>query len=204
MYLQGLEPEFVARLSEFSLAIPCLRVQPSDYMEETDFPTALRNTLRQLGELHLIQTDTSSIHEVQCSVQLAGWAPWSQQCAQAVADTLPACEQHSVGVHTHDALTDEELGVVLAMGPHMRHLAVKSVALQSDSHADTPWPWDELWVDKEVTASQLCKLPNPAGSGAARVLSCDSLIMDSDTVQVRVFQHTSIQIRIHIFHLPRA
>lgn len=117
-------------------------------------------------------------------IELSGWQ-LSQQCAQALADLLPTGLAHlSVGVHTDTELTDELLGVVLAMGPHMKHLEVKGLALQSDTHGSTHWPWERLNVHT-LDVSQLCRLPNPAGPGAPRVLACSSLIIYSGILQVR-------------------
>ncbi len=48
------------------------------------------------------------------------------------------------------------------MGPHLRCLHVDRLALQSDQHANTPWPWEVLRVHEAVTATQLLRLPNPA------------------------------------------
>ncbi len=61
-------------------------------------------------------------------------------CVQAVASALQDLPHLSVGV-LNDTLTDELLGMVLAMGPHLRDFGVHTVEVESDAHSGAQWPW---------------------------------------------------------------
>ncbi len=79
-------------------------------------------------------------------------------------------------------------------------LSVRSLALQSDTHANTPWPWDELTIDTLYIAD-LCKLPDPSGVEDGVWVECTTLIVHNDTIaQVRIggqaFAHTHLHIHM--------
>ncbi len=67
-------------------------------------------------------------------------------------------------------------------------LCVSSLALQSDTHANTPWPWDELSISS-FDITDLCKLPDPAGERVPREVSCREVILSERMLQVRVPSH---------------
>ncbi len=62
------------------------------------------------------------------------------RCAQVVADALPGLSHLNIGVQ-NETLTDELLGMVLSMGPHLRNLGVQEIELSSDAHSTDVWPW---------------------------------------------------------------
>ncbi len=57
-------------------------------------------------------------------------------------------------------------------GPHMRHLWADVLELQSDQHANVPWPWDELHAGN-ICTWDLVRLPDPGVS--ERVVRCEAL-----------------------------
>ncbi len=63
----------------------------------------------------------------------------------------------------------------------MRELMVKSLDLQSNTHANTLWPWDTLHL-RECNVTMLALLPNPVGS--VRDVGCPQLFMDARVTQV--------------------
>ncbi len=67
---------------------------------------------------------------------------------------------------------------------HITGLSVWSLALESGTHANTPWPWDELSVSY-LDIADLCKLPDPAGAGAPRTVVCRELVLSARITQVR-------------------
>ncbi len=87
-------------------------------------------------------------------------------------------------------LTDALLGAVLRMGPYMRRLSVPSLALQSDQHANTPWPWEELSVGA-LDLAQFGRLPDTtaAQSQANVEVRCDL------SVGADIFQASELQTR---------
>lgn len=68
---------------------------------------------------------------------------------QIVADALPALTHLNFGVWV-ETLTDELLTAILHMGPRIRSLAWRELALQSDHSADAVWPWDEVGFDSKT------------------------------------------------------
>ncbi len=96
---------------------------------------------------------------------------------EAVAAAAPDLAHLNLCVHV-DTLTDELLGAVLLMGPHMRRLSVGQLDLRSDQHADKPWPWDELRVGTCDMASMV-RLPSPLGEGSPRKVLCGRLDIGS-------------------------
>ncbi len=59
------------------------------------------------------------------------------------------------------------------------------LALQSDTHANTPWPWEELTV-ATLDVTQLLKLPNLMfiEGGPVRVSGLSNAIIGSDLITV--------------------
>ncbi len=99
------------------------------------------------------------------------------------------------------ALTNEQLGMVLGMGP-IRRLSVNWLDLQSNQHAAAAWPWDRLVVDCEgadgrrpMDIAMLLRLPDPATCsvpGHTPVIKCPYIDIGVLT-EVRAHSlHTSI------------
>ncbi len=101
--------------------------------------------------------------------------------AQAFADAAPLLPHLQFGVLIEKPLTDELLGLVQQMGPRMRRLSVHSLALQSDQHANTPWPWDELGLGG-VDLAHIARLPNPSGEGAPHMVTEVQVVLVSEDV----------------------
>lgn len=57
-----------------------------------------------------------------------------------VASALPGLSHLKVGVLA-ERMTDDVLGMVLAMGPHLRDFGVNSMDLQTDTDKNARWPW---------------------------------------------------------------
>lgn len=103
----------------------------------------------------------------------------------AHAHGLHACLKQTC-VHacqTHYKCARTWFACAVQAGNSVTRLVVPSLELQSDQHADTPWPWEALRVDKP-NITDLCKLPDPAGQRAVRVL-CRDVYIDSSVLQVR-------------------
>ncbi len=61
---------------------------------------------------------------------------------------------------------------------------MQRLSLQTDQHANAPWPWEELIVHN-CDINQLLRLPDPSGPGAPRLVVCDEVFLDSKELQVR-------------------
>ncbi len=85
-------------------------------------------------------------------------------CAQVLAELLPTVPHPDIGVNVNEPLTDAMLARVFFMGPRVQFLSVDSLALQLDTHANTPWPWKRVCVyGKEPhDMTMLLRLPHPA------------------------------------------
>lgn len=70
-------------------------------------------------------------------------------------------------------------------GTLLNRLVVDDVQLQSDQHANTHWPWEELQVLGDMNVAMFAKLPGPASAGVRRNLQCKTLYMDSSILEVR-------------------
>ncbi len=55
------------------------------------------------------------------------------------------------------------------------------MALQSDQHANAPWPWDEVLFYSDIDVTLLAQLPDPAACSTAPVLRCDNIAIGSVT-----------------------
>ncbi len=113
-------------------------------------------------------------------VELIGWQ-WDTDMLQTLSASLPELSHLKLGVRLHTPLTDALLGVVLQMAPHLRSLSAPSLALQSDTHANTPWPWDELTIDT-LDIADLCKLPDPSGA-VDRMIYTSEILFDAQRIQ---------------------
>ncbi len=85
-------------------------------------------------------------------------------CAQLLAELLPLLPLDKFEAEL-GTLTDTELGLALSMGPSIRCLATASLALLSDAHTNTPWPWERLYVYCDAAHNDigmLLRLPHPA------------------------------------------
>ncbi len=90
-------------------------------------------------------------------------------------------------------LTDELLGVVVGMGLRVRTLTCPSLALESEQHTNTLWPW-ESFKCKTLDLSHVCRLPDPAGA-EERVVCVDELVIGTEP-DVVSYTHTHTYLRI--------
>ncbi len=161
---QGLDAAIAERLCEWRIEFKDIRVCPADdALLAADQAVALRNTLRQFGDL---QTSDGAV------VTLSRWQ-WTADTVQVAAEALPALPHLTFGLYTPQPLTDELLRHVVSMGPRMRYLTVDSLSLQS-SHHRIKWPWDQLSI-QTVDVIQLTKLPNPRGSKWTRHIDAHNI-----------------------------
>ncbi len=85
-------------------------------------------------------------------------------------------------------------GFLVQAGKHVSKLSADSVALQSDTHANTPWPWDDFSV-AHFDISALLKLPDPGGGDGLRVIRCAELSLGGVTTEVStVFVSASVRL----------
>ncbi len=71
--------------------------------------------------------------------------------------------------------------------PYLSSVDLCTLELQSDTHANTPWPWNEITIDT-LDIADLCKLPNPSGGeGRPRRVICRELVFSERLLEVRVF-----------------
>ncbi len=63
-------------------------------------------------------------------------------------------------------------GILLQLGSRITVLDVGGLALQSDTHANTPWPWDELILGELRDMAQLLKLPSPRDRATPPTIEC--------------------------------
>ncbi len=178
---QGLNASLVQRFPEFEYGLSCIQLMPANILPQADQHTALVATLRQLSAL---RTCDGALLKVE--LWDWDWSALGQQCARALADLLPTLPSLSVSVVLQRPLTVNVLGVVLAMGAHVRGLCVPRLALRTDTHANTPWPWERLTV-VELDMCQIWRLPNPAGHGSPRKLECLIMNLDVTSPSVRVW-----------------
>ncbi len=144
-------------------------------------PTALRNTLAQLG---------SGCLAAGVPLRLLEW-PSTAGMMQALAECVPALAQlgNTATYNIDGPLTDDALSAVVSVGQIRHKFIAKGLALQSDQHASAPWPWGEITISR-FDMPDLCKLPNPAGQGAPRKVSCSSVVLDNTLMQVGRKLHT--------------
>ncbi len=180
---QGLEPRVVASFSNVSVSVEFYEVTAMCSKEK--HATALRNAMQQLGSLH-VETAARRV------CVLSGWA-LTDEVLSVVADMTPTLADTGFGWCGLQALTSQQLSSLLRVGPRLCRLSVYSLSLQSDQHANTPWPWDELTV-LQCDAAMLLRLPNPGGEGTFRVVRCETLLMNAEHVtEVGVSTQTGIK-----------
>ncbi len=156
--MQGLEPACIrGRLSEWNFKAGRIKLKiPHRYDQPQHQQQALTAVLQQLRELQADGTDVVDLHDCH----------WTAELAAAAASALPALEHLRMGVYVKE-LTDELLGLLLTLGPYIRCVGTDTLKLQSDQHANTPWPWEVLRVYSTAlpkqpwAAAQLLRLPNP-------------------------------------------
>ncbi len=83
----------------------------------------------------------------------------------------------------------------------MRHVKAGSVELESDTHANTPFPWDELSLTRPVMdLASLLRLPDPAGGESGpRVVRCGELVLSKHKlieVSLKHMTHTHMYIGV--------
>ncbi len=90
-----------------------------------------------------------------------------------------------------DDLTDETMTALLLMGRQVRKLTVDKLALESDQHANTPWPWEEF-VIRTCNVAHFARLPDPRGGRGKREIRFEYMHIRGDISVVRwQFIHTS-------------
>ncbi len=190
-YAQGLSQAIRARLPHWHLIGGEVRLRSGRTLRMSEHPDVLRHTLTQLS------TALHGAQGTQLHINIGNWDD-TTTCQYVAA--IPALVERGfdfAALHSETALTDRLLSAVLAASEHIRTLSVPRVRLQSDTHANAPWPWEELSVDR-FDLSMLARLPWPGGEGAPRKVVCEVFCIDSVTPEVRV-AHT----HTHTFNSQR-
>ncbi len=207
--LQGINVVFLGRCAEWMLNVSQLRVKPAATLPAAEQPAALRAAVRQLCELpHIEGCKYGSMGNTywgqECgdgceegedgwelgtvTVHLPRWA-WSADMLRAYPLYAAALNEKSMELDDDafrvSELTVELLGAAIEVAQQLPSLSLGSLALQSDEHAGVAWPWQELSLG-EANVAQLPRLPDPAGPGAPRTVSCAQLVIGSDVLQVRL------------------
>ncbi len=60
-------------------------------------------------------------------------------------------------------------GLVLQAGPHVRILSVGRLGLETETHANTPWPWERMMIGR-CDVSMVAFLPNPQPGTATPII----------------------------------
>ncbi len=186
--LQGMPAAVCQRLPSFRFTSQTVKVKPEESpshyptrvnTDNLNHTTALQNTLRQLGD-SLQATNRPVLY-------FSGWQWQQDSVVQTLAAAIPTLPQFRFGIGTGEALTDGLLDAVIAMGPQLCRVSVGSLSLQSDAHANTPWPWEELSVST-LDLGQVSRLPQTTVSCGrpARKVEVRSLHLSSDITQVGV------------------
>lgn len=131
----------------------------TDY-EPAEFHSPTRKvTLNVLRELAAsLQAASGAV--VTLRGRYADW-DWPVDTLPTLLTELSQLPQLRFNVTVPGALTDSRLSTLLACGTVAR-LTVASLELQSDQHANTPWPWDKLTVyARETDITHLAQLPDP-------------------------------------------
>ncbi len=79
------------------------------------------------------------------------------------------------------ALTDGLVAALVAMGPHVRSVAVQGVDVATSQHAAATWSVERLRIAVELNVAVLAKLPRALGPFVVR---CGGLILDHTLLQV--------------------
>ncbi len=178
--LQGLARRAAARYHDVSVSVEHIDICMEAALD--DQAAALRNTMHQLSSL------VGETSKGNCMLKEWGL---TVGVVSVLADTMPTLPDRGFGWRvTNHHLTDQQLSMLLGLEPQLRRLSVGGLSLQSDQHANAPWPWEELTV-WECDAAMLLKLPSPAGAGAPRVLRCAGITFNATAV-TEVSRSTSV------------
>ncbi len=96
-------------------------------------------------------------------------------------------------------VTDDLLELAFAMGPHLRHLSMGRLGLQSDKWSHMDWPWVSLSMYESESMGALLDLPHPKtykGEGVPRIAIFDGVYVDSDKVSC-THTHTNKHTHTH-------
>ncbi len=83
-----------------------------------------------------------------------------------------------------EPLTDTRLAQLLSAGRQIHSLSLSGLDLQSDTHANTPWPWTSVSVHT-LRVAMLARLPHPGTEGPPRTVRCSQIQIDDSVEQVR-------------------
>ncbi len=183
MCAQGIKADIVARFPEWHFNATQVQVWAAKEVPVSEHPNALTNSLRQL----------QGLHAPGATVALKGWG-WSTPMLRIVAaaqSDMPHFTFTLDGVLSDPQLTDELLGVALQLGSSMQGMLMGAVELQSDTHANTPWPWEDFRVDA-LHVTRLLRLPDPGQAKSPRQLRCCHVHIDSSVEQVGGLQPLKI------------
>ncbi len=161
-------------------------------------PTSLGSCVRACVRVYVCVCVSFSVWSSQApgaTVQLQRWS-WHPSTLATLAAGLPALPHLSFALNLHKPLTDELLMAVVATNVHS--LSVRSLSLQSDEHANTPWPWKQLTVET-VDMAQLLKLPSPATAcGGKAVIQFGGLGFEGVDQVCVLSLSTAVTLRTHV------
>ncbi len=171
--LQGFDPDTLTHLHYYCFGVRGVSLYPGRDLQSDEQPAALRAALQQL----------SALQAPEAVVDLCIW-DMTPALAAVVAECVPALP-HLRFTLVLGVVTDAALGVAILMAAHIRKLSVHTLALTSDTHANTPWPWDELVLDV-CDMGCLSRLPDPAagGGGEGRLIRVQHIKVDGHTTEV--------------------
>ncbi len=109
---------------------------------------------------------------------------WKGPLTDELVSMVRGCAPLQFDLRLAEPLTDELLSTVLQLGGQVRHLEVDGMRLQSDQHANAPWPWAELSSYDTMSITDLCKLPNPSSAYKRRVVNTSYLDCQSALPEV--------------------
>ncbi len=193
--LQGLDADVRQRLSTWRLQVKNIDLHlDRQELEDGELHDALRNALQQLGTLH----DPPPVY-IRYKQEVKPALPWTPELLRVLAEAPRNIPSVKAAVRVDGPLTDELLTSVLHNGRHVHSLSVASVSLQSDTYANTPWPWEEFTCDT-VDVSQpviwqiVTKQPNLS---AVRDVTehTTEIVIPADVTGVSVHMH-------HCLHAP--
>ncbi len=154
--VQGLEPAYVQRFPYVEFTTQHAQVWPAPYHPTAaSDPQCLRMALEQVRDLRAPNV----------TVYLCGW-PWDDQAIRAqVSEVLPTLEvggrRLKVGL-VLGAVNDEMLGWVMGLGSALDTFQCDSLALVSEQHSGSPWPWAKSLITT-VHMGTVWKLPRAKG-----------------------------------------
>ncbi len=140
------------RLSDWALGeLDVVVVAGHSLLPKHDHAQAIRNTLRQLQDLKTPEA----------IIELLDW-DCTEDTVRAITIEGAHLTDMSVRLSIDESLTGSLLTLLLQSGQGISRLVVRSLDLQSDQHANTPWPWQELIIKSSADMVQLLRLPDPA------------------------------------------